>query len=490
MAASDVIAANRQEQPTAAERPPIDLVPNEVLARVVDRFLDNLSLGACLLAWRRFHAVGERALHRRKYRLATLAAVCTAGDLAGVDHVLAHPEVFGALASGRFDVALRAAAAHGHGAVVRRLARAGGSLWPTGPEAWTDLVYALIYAAGTGAPDDTLVWLCRPTNRPAEWDPVCLKTACIRALGSGVSVERVAAIFDALCVAAGVRADPPRHGWDSCVPTRPSDGDIEAAIAARGEDAMRKIGHDELDAMLWDVRDGRTFALLRRLVDASRLVRALRVQPAANIGTLIRSVDADDARWIYEQFRSRAAFDRFPLLMSLAQRAASAGRLDLTDAVKSDMASFATELSRLTSGAWGGDALAGAVWTVALDAAAKAGHALVVDHILDCPIDTNSLIQAWTLYGHTTAMSSSKVWLGNMDVVRLLLDRRARPDVAQGDIDKRVDATVRLVVTEALARGLLSVVRFVAAREPRLVDETVASLRANDDLGPAPNPWG
>lgn len=491
MATSVVVADNQQrQQPTMAERPPIDLVPNEVLARVVDRFLDDQSLGACLLAWRRFHVVGEHALHRRKYRLATLAAVCTAGDLAGVDHALSRPEVFGVLAGRRFDVALRAAAAHGHGAVVRRLARAGGSLWPVTPETWTDLVYALIDAAGTGAPDDTLVWLCRPTNRPAKWDPVCLKTACIRTLGCGVSVERVADIFDALCVAAGVRVDPPRHGWESCVPTHPHGADPDATFTVTNEDAVRSLGDDKLDAMLWYVRDGHTFALLRRLVDESRLVRVLHAHPATDTATLIRNIDADDARWLYDQFRSRAAFERFPLLTPLAQRAASAGRLDLIDAVKSDMASLSTELSAITSGAWGGDALAGAVWAVALDSAAKARHAPAVDKILDCPIDTNGLVHAWTLYGHTTAVPLSEVWLGNRDVMRVLLDRRSRPDVAQCDVDKRVDTTVRLVVTEALARGLLSVVRFVAAREPRLVDETVASLRANDDLGPAPNPWG
>lgn len=473
-----------------AERPPIDLVPNEVLARTIDRFLDDRSLGACLLAWRRFHVVGERALHRRKYRLATVAAVCAAGDLVGVDHALSHPEVFGALAGRRFDVALRAAAAHGHVAVVRRLAQAGGSSWPVAPDVWADLVCALIDAVGTGAPDDTLMWLCQPTNRSTEWGPVCIENACVRALGCDVSVERVADIFDALCVAAGVRVDPPRCGWESCVPTQSSDADLDAAVTITNEDAVRGLGDNELDAMLWYVRDGRTFALLRRLVDESRLLRLLCAHPATNTATLIRNIDADDARWLYGQFRSRAAFERFPLLTSLAQRAASAGRLDMIDAVKSDMASLSAELSRITSGVWGDDAVAGALWSVALDSAAKAGHAPAVDKILDCPIDTNSLAHAWTLYGHTTAVPLSEAWFGNRDVVRVLLDRRSRPGIAQCDVDKRVDVTVRLVVIGALARGLLSVVRFVAGREPCLVDETLASLRANDDLGLAAHPWG
>lgn len=462
----DPDAAIADHHPTTTESTPIDLVPDDVLTYLVDCFLDDRSLGACLLAWRRFHAVDDRALLRRKYRLATVLSLCVADDDEGLEYALERPEVFGALTSRRLATAYKAAAARGHGRIMRRLADKGGLAWPLASETWSNAVLA---AVGPDGRTDMLAWFCRPDNQPVEWDARRLVIACAKAIQRGLPVDEIAHIVDTVSTATGVCVDTPPGGWHPFVP-QPACGDTRALINM-AEDMMRGRATLELNLM---VHNRHQIALLRCLVGDRCFGAALRAQYPAAVSRIIDYADVDSAVWIYDQVKSDGEH-RTGALAALLERVARAGRLDLIDAIEPEIESLNLE----------------AAWTRAFDSAATAGHSAAAERILVHFIDTDALIDAWVpCSDNDTRISTPLVlWPDNKDLARVLLDRRPRPCIPQDHIDERVDATIRLVVGDALAHGRLSLMRSLYAREPRLVGEEVCLLRAHDDLSPLGKHW-
>lgn len=96
--------------------PAIDVLPDEILDHIVaEHVLDPKDLGACLLAWRRFHVVlGSTRLVARRCRCANLLSLCAAGDVEGLRYAVARPKVFGPTSASGWHACLYAAVAAGH----------------------------------------------------------------------------------------------------------------------------------------------------------------------------------------------------------------------------------------------------------------------------------------------------------------------------------------------------------------------------------------
>ncbi|AGO83308.1 hypothetical protein pdul_cds_1035 [Pandoravirus dulcis] len=96
--------------------PAIDVLPDEILDYiVVEHVLDPKDLGACLLAWRRFHVVlGSTRLVARRCRYSTVLSLCAASDVEGLRHAVVRPEVFGPTSASGWHACLYAAVAAGH----------------------------------------------------------------------------------------------------------------------------------------------------------------------------------------------------------------------------------------------------------------------------------------------------------------------------------------------------------------------------------------
>lgn len=185
--------------------PTLDVLPDEVIDYiVVEHVLDPKDLGACLLAWRRFHVVlGSARLVARRCRHATLLSLCAAGDVEGLRHAVARPEVFGPTSASGWQACLYAAVASGHVDVLdlikasllrvatalpaapdgqeeegpweyepqaEALARlcaaasplAAAPLWPPPSALWL----VLAATAARLSHDRVLSWLCAEDNRP------------------------------------------------------------------------------------------------------------------------------------------------------------------------------------------------------------------------------------------------------------------------------------------------------------------------------------
>nr|UMO78196.1 hypothetical protein [Pandoravirus belohorizontensis] len=186
--------------------PALDVLPDEVIDYIIaDHVLDPKDVGACLLAWRRFHVVlGSVRLVARRCRCANLLSLCAAGDVEGLRYVLARPEVFGPASASGWQACLYAAVAAGHADVLdlikaslldatsalpaapdgqkeeegpweyepqaETLARlcaaasplAAAPLWPPPSALWL----VLAATAARLSHDRALSWLCAEDNRP------------------------------------------------------------------------------------------------------------------------------------------------------------------------------------------------------------------------------------------------------------------------------------------------------------------------------------
>ncbi|AGO83309.1 hypothetical protein pdul_cds_1036 [Pandoravirus dulcis] len=183
--------------------PTLDVLPDEILDYIVaEHVLDPKDLGACLLAWRRFHVVlGSARLIARRCRYSTLLSLCAAGDTDGLRHVAARPETFGPVPGFRWDACLYAAAVgdhvdaldhlkarivevaatlppapclnpdppddmHAHELMAIRSLAQGKRIdvptWPPSPASWL----AIAVAAAHRGCDRALAWLCADGNRP------------------------------------------------------------------------------------------------------------------------------------------------------------------------------------------------------------------------------------------------------------------------------------------------------------------------------------
>lgn len=184
--------------------PPIDILPGEILHLIVAVYVDDhKDLGACLLAWRRFHVLTDADIVARRCRFSTLLSLCAAGDLDGLHYAAARPEVFGPVPGFRWDACLYAAAVGDHVDVldhlkacitkvaatlppardldpepatglhaseltaIHRIAldpTADPPTWPPSPASWLALA---VSAAHRGC-ERALAWLCTESNRPAH----------------------------------------------------------------------------------------------------------------------------------------------------------------------------------------------------------------------------------------------------------------------------------------------------------------------------------
>nr|UDO46911.1 hypothetical protein [Pandoravirus massiliensis] len=158
----------------------ISALPDDVLHYILDAYVDDRSLGACLLAWRRFHVLGPARLLQRKYRLATVTAVCAAGDVDGLEHVLRYPNIFGN-ADNPEQTRIRAQIAQSKGyarVMMRLLQHEAGFIGRFTLPQWYLLA---LTAALRGCDDADFVWLCLPENRPVEkWHGASLVYGCAR----------------------------------------------------------------------------------------------------------------------------------------------------------------------------------------------------------------------------------------------------------------------------------------------------------------------
>lgn len=181
--------------------PPIDVLPDDILYLIVSNHVrDPKDLGACLLAWRRFHMLVPADLTIRRCRFATLLSLCAAGDLDGLQYAASRPEVFGPVAGFRWDACLYVAVVgdrvdildHIKGRIVAMASSekstmpdgqeatlldklgcihsvsqnptAGAPTWPLMPAPWL----ALAVAAARCGMDGSLTWLCAEGNRPSR----------------------------------------------------------------------------------------------------------------------------------------------------------------------------------------------------------------------------------------------------------------------------------------------------------------------------------
>ncbi|BCU03100.1 hypothetical protein [Pandoravirus japonicus] len=186
------------------DAPPIDILPDEILHLIVAKYVDDpKDLGACLLAWRRFHVLTNFDLVAYRCRFSTLLSLCAAGDLDGLHYAAGRPEIFGPVPGFRWDACLYAAAVGDHVGVLDHLkvcinkvaatlppARdldpepatglhaseltaihlaaqnptADPPTWPPSPTSWLALA---VSAAHRGC-ERALAWLCAEGNRPAH----------------------------------------------------------------------------------------------------------------------------------------------------------------------------------------------------------------------------------------------------------------------------------------------------------------------------------
>ncbi|AGO83312.1 hypothetical protein pdul_cds_1038 [Pandoravirus dulcis] len=184
--------------------PPIDVLPDDVLYLIVSGHVrDPKDLGACLVAWRRFHVLAPADLAARRCRYSTLLSLCAAGDIDGLHYAASRPDVFGPVAGFRWDACLYVAVVgdrvdildHIKGRIVavatpkkstppdgqeagayvlldepmpiRSVSQnptTGGPTWPLMPAPWL----ALAVAAARCGIDGSLAWLCAQGNRPSR----------------------------------------------------------------------------------------------------------------------------------------------------------------------------------------------------------------------------------------------------------------------------------------------------------------------------------
>ncbi|ATE82313.1 hypothetical protein psal_cds_1385 [Pandoravirus salinus] len=184
--------------------PPVDVLPDDLLYLIVsDHVRDPKDLGACLLAWRRFHVLTSTDMTVRRCRFATLLSLCAAGDRDGLRYAALRPDVFGPVAGFRWDACLYVAVIGNHADVLQHLkarmvevastlppapdldpeppahttadqrvamhlALENGAInsptWPPAPAPWLALA---VTAAHHGC-ERALAWLCDDDNRPTR----------------------------------------------------------------------------------------------------------------------------------------------------------------------------------------------------------------------------------------------------------------------------------------------------------------------------------
>ncbi|AGO83043.1 hypothetical protein pdul_cds_832 [Pandoravirus dulcis] len=452
------------------QRPPIDILSDDVLVYLVDGFLDDRSLGACLLAWRRFHVLDRRALFKRKYRWAALFSLCAAGDVEGVDYALSRPDLFALRGEPPFwRRCLELAAAGGHMDTVSRLLPLSKGVWPLDRDSWMRIVLRL----GHAGKDDAVVWLCLKGNRsPGSVDAPWLVTRMVAAVVCGYRPGDAARVVRAAWT--GDTGAPGETVW-----ARLHD-------AAQGQDA--KLVEQAITGTLAGSQATATnraivrclergyFGLLKGLVGDARLAAALAhiTRGHRELPLLLRD-DAIIALWLYERVlpagQTLVPYDAFRLL----DAAARIGRIDVLDRV---LASVRPRWPKAMA-----VALARAYATAAL-----MGHAALVERVIVHDMDTTDLDVVFGTCSRDMgtrfdgARSPLIIHRGRDDLERVLLDRRPPVGVQQSQVDARVDHMIAFTAQDALHQGDMEIVRRLCARSNRdrlIVETTILRLRAD-----------
>ncbi|QBZ81527.1 hypothetical protein pclt_cds_941 [Pandoravirus celtis] len=453
---------------------PIDILPDDILVYLVGTYLDDRSLGACLLAWRRFHVLDRHALYRRKYRWATLACLCVAGDRDGLDYALDRPDVFGTLDTYTWLNCIIAAGSAGHIHTIERMATMPGMPWPLHFNMWVELLFDLARCDHS----DGLAWLCRADNRPCGWDDALLASNCADAMrdakhDAATVIERV---FGAIEAAGESRGAQQHQTWRLVAakcrdhPPQPRPPSKAAVLVEAVREIFCLDGQEE--ACFTDVEnvnalvDQGHVGLLRDLVGTDRLAACLR-----HIDS--RPPDPDEALWVYDLV-DRPNNNRQPkCLFDLLDVAARTGRLDLLDRVESDLA--------LLSSPYKGRAKR--AFERACEMAVASGHALFVDRILAHRLaaDAKRCSFGGPALSGFRSVSTSPPFIHHeqSDLVRVLLDRRPRPGIPQADVDARVDGMIAAAVEDASRAGNLAAVRWLYSLAPAVVEDRILRLRGH-----------
>lgn len=460
------------------QQPLINILPNDVLAYLIDAYIDDQSLGACLLAWRRFHVLDRRALFRRKYRWATLFSLCAAGDWDGLAYALERPRTFGALDAPAWSSCMFAS----KGAAHARMIAAGATFlqdvsWTLDFDVWFDL---LAVSARNGH-HDAVDWLCRHGGcRPRPWDDNDVAHACAAVIradrdGAQATLER---IFSGMEAAGDRRATKQQHAWMAAAAAcrdlapRPRPCLDAAALVAAVEDALC-LESDEYGVRERDVKSIDTLVanghlrLLMGIVGPDTLVACLehiRSRPA----------DPDDALWFYEHV-DRPARQSTEALCHLLHVASCAGRVDLLERVETALGALASDSSRTRS-----------AFFCAFETAARLGHAPFIERVLDHTLSTDAMQHFFdsrnSVFGHgDDAAAPLFVHRHRPDLVAVLLDRRPRRGISQADVDLRVDWTIATAVESASLAGDLAAVRWLHSLAPLLVSGLIDVLRGLRD---------
>lgn len=464
----------------------IGVLPDDILYYIVDTYLDDRSLGACLVAWRRFHVLDAARLYQRKYRLATPLALCAAGDMGGFDYVSQRPDLFGRMPSPAERVC--AAQTGGHARMTMRLMRDMEPVERLGVRQWSFLALA---AALRGPDDRDLAWLCHRDNHPhGPWDNAALVCACAHAMKSGHSRDAVLAALGAIEALAGLTVAVPRDIWCrlSCVEGTPppsvSPIDVEmAASVLYGHVTVPRI-----DYVYELIRRGH-LRLLLDLMGDDALARLLAPTPFRRNAPMPAG-DVDSALWLYDRVEAHGmVWDRLGGLLRLAVAVARSNRIDLFDGVDSRAAAVHAQFPESPQTF---------DWAHVCVEASVAGHAAATEWALAHCSDARAFLKAFGYYRHydhavlpeqyqgcsgvaCTVRSPLVIHRDRRDLFALLLDRRPRPGIPQDEIDARVDIMVDITVQCALSRGDLGVLRRVHAVEPRLVEAAVGRMRVSVD---------
>ncbi|AJF97087.1 hypothetical protein TW95_gp0353 [Pandoravirus inopinatum] len=435
--------------------PPIDILPDDVLIYLVDGFLDDRSLGACLLAWRRFHVLDRGALYRRKYRWTTFFSLCAAGDVEGVDYALGRPDLFALHDEPSFwRKCLELAATGGHTDLARRLALQSANVWPLDRDYWLRVVLRL----GQSGKDDTVAWLCRKDNRPAgsndsRWLTAYMVIVIVYGYHPGDAHRVVRAAW------TGATDVPGETAWTRLhdVAQGPDVGLVAAAIT-RILDGSQTTATSR--TVILCLERGH-FGLLKDLVGDARLTAVLaHITRRRHALPLVPRDDIDSALWMYEHVPS-ASQDLVPDdAVRLLDAASHFGRIDVLDRVLPFM--------RLRWPETATGALARAYATAAL-----MGHDTFVERVLTYDMDTTNLDTVFEACSRIIgtrfdgARSPLVIHRGCDDLERVLLDRRPPVGIPQVQVDARVDHMVALTVHDALDQGDIRTVRRLCARSDR-----------------------
>ncbi|QBZ81529.1 hypothetical protein pclt_cds_943 [Pandoravirus celtis] len=437
------------------QSPPIDILPDDVLVYLVDGFLDDRSLGACLLAWRRFHVLDRGTIYRRKYRWTTFFSLCAAGDVEGVDYALGRPDLFALRDEPSFwRKCVELAATGGHTDLARRLALQSANVWPFDRDDWMRIILRL----GQSDKDNTVAWLCRKDNRPAgsndsRWliTHTVIAVVCGYRPGDAMRVVRAAwtGAADAPGEAAWTRLHEVAQGSDAKLVEKAITGILDGSQTTATSRAVihcLERGH---------------FGLLKDFVGDARLIAVLaHITRGRHTLPLVPRDDIDNALWMYEQVPS-ARQDLVPDdAVRLLDAASHFGRFDILDRVLPFMQlrwpkTTAAALAR------------------AYAAAALMGHVAFVERVLAYDMRTTNLDNVFEARLREIgtrfdgARSPLVIHRGCDDLERVLLDRRPPVGIPQVQVDARVDHMVALTVRDALDQGDIRTVRRLCARSDR-----------------------